>query len=346
MSETPASPDEHTPTPAPAPDPAAARRPSHPVRRALLRLTFISGVTLLGLLVLLWLGQRLLIYPGASMDHPTSRPLDAGWQTWTLALDDVSAEAPDPAEPIELIEPADTDVEPAGVPALLRPGDGATAQRPGPAVVFLHGNGEIISQWAPELQWYTRHGVTVLIPEYRGYHRAAGRPSQRAIAADLRAFVDRLGQLDYVDADRLIYHGRSMGGGFAAQLLAHRPPAALILASSFTSFADAAADLVHVPRFLVRDPLPVTPILKNYPGPTLILHGTQDRVVSVDHAHRNAAAAQQPTLVLYPDTGHNTMPRGHGDWSDIADFLAPRGLLPRPFDPGGIDDRVRALPAE
>ena len=303
-----------TPAPTVEATPAPSTRSRHRIRRALLRLTFLSVATVLGLLVLLWLGQRVLIYPGASMEHPPSRSLDAGWETWSLPLITSGSDDDLAATP--------------GVPALFRPGQGVTAQAPGPAVVFLHGNAEIIQQWAPELQWYCQQGLSVLIPEYRGFGSAAGEPSQSAITGDLQRYVDRLAARDDVDPDRLIYHGRSMGGGFAAQLLRHRTPAALILASSFTSYADAAADMVHVPTFLIRDPLPVTAILRDYTGPTLILHGTADRVVQVEHARRNAAAAQNPTLILYPDTGHNTMPRGHGDWADIADFLAAYDLLP------------------
>ncbi len=307
------------------PSPRDSRRvaPRRPWRTVLLRLLTLSVITVLAMLVVLWIGQRRLIYPGAWMQHAQGPPPAGEFELWSLDL-----------------EAADGRSQAPRVHALLLPGHDATADRPGPAVVFLHGNGEVIQQWAPELDWYAQQGITVLIPEYRGFGTSAGSPSQSPITADLRQFVDRLAALDTVDPDRLIYHGRSMGGGFAAQLLDHRPPAALILASSFTSFAAAAADMVRVPRWLIRDPLPVTPLLRAYPGPTLILHGRDDRVVSVSHAQANAAAAQHPTFILYDHTGHNTMPRGHGDWADIAAFLAAHDLLPTavrlPSDPDAL----------
>ena len=259
----------------------------------------------------MWSMQRHLLYPGAWIDHPVAPAPSAQVQRWTMELTD---------------EPGQT------VEAWLMPGRGATSQTPGPAVIFLHGNGELIDHWAEELTWYTDRGVTVLLPEYRGYGRSGGSPSQSRITDDLTAWVQRLTQLEAVDPGRLIYHGRSLGGGFAAQLvLRHEPPpAALILASTFTSLADAAHDLVRMPRWLVRDPLPVLPILRDYLGPTLILHGEADEVVPVAHAKANAAAARDPTLVLYPHAGHNTMPQGHGNRRDLQTFLHQHNLLPYP----------------
>jgi fermentation-respiration switch protein FrsA (DUF1100 family) len=123
-----------------------------------------------------------------------------------------------------------------------------------------------------------------------------------------------------------VYYGRSLGGGFAARLTRTHPPAALILGSGFTSLADAAHDLMRVPRFMVRDRLPVAEVLRDFDDPTLLLHGDRDEVIPLQHARRNAEAAQDATLVIYEDTGHNDMPSGHARWEDIDAFLQAHGL--------------------
>lgn len=270
-----------------------------------MRWLVLLGVIGLVLLGSLWLFQRKLIYPGAWMTFPVSPPPGPGVEVWEIDTGD---------GPVE---------------AWVIPGEGTNAQSPGPAVVFLHGNGELIDQWVQELSWYTRRGVTVLLPEYRGYGRSAGRPNQAGITADVRAAVDRLLKLDRVDPDRLIVHGRSLGGGFAAQVVATEghEPAAVILGSSFTSLPEAAGSLIPGVGWLVRDRLPVRSVLADYAGPVLVLHGEHDTVIPVEHARRNADAAADATLVVYPRTGHNDMPRGHGRWEDIEAFLGARGLL-------------------
>jgi len=257
----------------------------------------------------LWWFQRLLIYPGAMQVNNLTLPLPDGVEVWQRPLPEAGV--------VEAL--------------LVRPRGGA-AETPGPAVVFLHGNGEMASQWPQEMAWYARRGFTVLIPEYRGFDRSAGKPSEAAILDDVSHFVERLAALPEVDPDRLIYHGRSLGTGFAAQLAVRRRPAGLILGSAFTSLPDVARDLMGLPRWMVRDKLRVAEVLRSYGGPVLLIHGEEDRVIPVAHARSNAAAAAESgtpaTLVVYPNTGHNNMPRGHGRWEDIAAFLKGAGVLP------------------
>lgn len=210
---------------------------------------------------------------------------------------------------------------PAGiVEAWFLPGDEVEADRPGPVVVFAHGNGELIDFWPGELGQYRRMGVSVLLPEYRGYGRSAGRPSQRAITEDFVAFYDRLIEHPKVDPERIVYHGRSVGNGALAALAEHRPPAAFICESSFTSAADLARRFL-VPRVLMRDPFEVQDVLAEFAGPVLLLHGTADEVIPVRHARRLHETTPQSELALYDGVTHNEpMPAGRY-WADIERFL-------------------------
>lgn len=251
----------------------------------------------------LWGCQRQAMYPGAWMDAGPALPLPAGAERWKLPI------------------------KSGAVEAILLPRATATPEQPGPAIIFMHGNGEFIDQWTHDFRRFTDAGFTVLLPEYRGYGMSAGKPSQAAILEDLVAFRQRLVELDTVDEDRLVYIGRSLGGGFAAQLAERHPPAALVLSSTFTSAADAAHDLTGLPRWLVRDRLEVRGVLEHYPGPVLILHGEDDDLLGVHHARGNADVAKQSELVIYPRTGHENMPEGFGRWEDVDRFLRSHQLL-------------------
>jgi alpha-beta hydrolase superfamily lysophospholipase len=253
--------------------------------------------------ILMWSFQRRMAYPGAYMDRGNLLPRPAGVESWTRDLDDGSVEA------------------------WFMPGDGVSPKQPGPAVVFLHGNGELIDDWPDALRGYTRAGVSVLLPEYRGYGRSAGTPSEVDITIDLQHWVDRLAEREEVDADRLVYHGRSLGGGFATRLLGYRTPAALILSSTFTSLPDVAHDLLKVPRFLVRDKLPIAETIRSFEGPVLVLHGADDRVVPVEHARTNAATAPAGRLIVYRGAGHNNLATDPRVWRDIDQFLRDTGVL-------------------
>lgn len=285
------------------------RPPARPAwRRGLKWLAAAAVLLVAGFTGLLWWGQEFLFFPGAYVAHRVDPNPPPGAVVWERDVDGVT------------------------VDAWLLLGKGSTAETPGPAAVFFHGNGELINIWAGEMSWYTERGYTVLLPEYRGYGRSDGAPSQAAIVDDATHFFDRLVALPAVDASRVVLHGRSLGGGVAAQVAALRPAAALVLASTFSSgSAMARGVLPFAAGFMIRHPFETEAALKTFDGPTLILHGDRDGM-SPDHARRNAAAARDATLVIYPGVGHNDMPSGHGSWDDILPFLDRAGL---PWRVGG-----------
>lgn len=218
------------------------------------------------------------------------------------------------------------DTDEGRVEAWLLPGDGVSAARPGPAVVFAHGNAELIDHWPDALSRYRRLGVSVVLPEYRGYGRSAGRPSEDAIQGDLRALHARLAGHALVDTARIAYHGRSLGGGAVCTLLDAHPPRALVLESTFTSVPDVAASM-FVPSFLIVDRFDNESAVRRYAGPTLVFHGVHDRVIPVEHGRRLAALRDSTELVLYP-SGHNDLPPPGADyWPRIERFLRRAGVI-------------------
>lgn len=84
---------------------------------------------------------------------------------------------------------------------------------PAPAVIFGHGNGEIIDFWPAKLEAFTRLGIALLLVEYPGYGSSAGSPSQDSISQTFVAAYDDLVSRKDIDSSRIIFFGRSLGGG-------------------------------------------------------------------------------------------------------------------------------------
>ena len=252
--------------------------------------------------LIVWFTQRSILFPRAMIDAPAQANPPADAEQWHIDT---------PAGPVE---------------GWFLPGDGVSAERPGPALIFAHGNGEVIDFWPEVLEPYRAMGVSVLLAEFRGYGRSAGSPSQAAITEDFVAFHDRLAARDEVDRERIIYHGRSVGCGAVAALAKQRRPRAMILQSSFTSAAAMARSYL-VPRFMVRDPFEVEGVLEQYAGPVLLLHGKADRIIPVTHAQRLHAAAPDSELKVYAGMGHNDPPPQDTYWEDIERFLTEQGVL-------------------
>jgi fermentation-respiration switch protein FrsA (DUF1100 family) len=165
-------------------------------------------------------------------------------------------------------------------------------------------------------------GCSVLLPEYRGYGGCAGRPSERALIADARGFVALLARQPEVDPRRIVYHGRSLGGGVATGLAEVAPPAALILVSTFDNLSSLAPSY-GVPPLLVRNPFRTDRRLPRLACPALLIHGTHDRLVPVAKGRRLHALVPTSQWLELP-AGHNDLPRPEQRelfWGTVREFL-------------------------
>lgn len=222
----------------------------------------------------------------------------------------------------------------------FEPAPSRSAETPGPVVLYFHGNGEIIEE-IPRFAWkqYLDAGVSVAVLEYRGYGKSDGTPGQARIVRDAVVLRDHLATHPLADPDRMIYHGRSIGGGVASQLAAQRPPAAMVLDSTFTS-VPAVARRFLVPPFLIRHQFRTDRVLAEAGWPVLLSHGTNDTIIPHRHSEELHATTPDSTLFLYEGDGHNDMPRATSLYRErLHDFLNGRRLIEPPETP-----RAPAMP--
>jgi pimeloyl-ACP methyl ester carboxylesterase len=255
-----------------------------------------SGIWRLGLAVLVlaasagcylagaFFAQRSVLFPARLL--PSPRPVPAAE---IIALSQ-------PAGPVEALFLNRLDVN----------------QAPAPLLIFTHGNGELADDWIGEFDEPRTWGWAVLLVEYPGYGRSAGRPSEAAIHAGARAALEWARRDPRVDASRIVAYGRSVGGGAAARLAADHQLPGLILESAFTSLRPLAVRYL-VPGFLVRDPFDNLEALSRYEGALLVLHGIDDRIIPVAHGRVLARRWPAPSSTSCP-AGTMIVP-GRGDSS-------------------------------
>jgi hypothetical protein len=245
--------------------------------------------------------QRSMMYPGALRGYASGPP------------------------PIPGLEPLWLERAEGRVEAWLLPAERGVGPRP--LLVFAHGNGELIDDWPGAFEPIRGLGMSVLLVEYPGYGRSAGKPSQESIAAVMRSAYDAAVARPDVDPNAVVLYGRSLGGGAVATLLGQREVAGLILQSTFTSAADMAWDLFKVPGWLVRDPYPTREALERYDGPTLVIHGEADDLIPYAHGQALQRAARDAELITYA-CGHNDCPPSWpAFWRDIERFLREHEIL-------------------
>ena len=183
---------------------------------------------------------------------------------------------------------------------------------PAPALIYFHGNAELIDNNMALARGYAGAGYVVLLAEYRGYGRSTGRPSASAQGEDAAAFFDLLAGREGVDPTRISALGRSLGGASAGALAARRPLCALMLESTFTSLGDMVAE-AGFPAALAQGTLETRAAVAGYAGPVLVMHGLADEVIPFAHgaALAETAARREGTGAVARfvrfSGGHNPM---------------------------------------
>jgi fermentation-respiration switch protein FrsA (DUF1100 family) len=152
-------------------------------------------------------------------------------------------------------------------------------------LLYLHGNGEAITDYVPLYRILVREGWDVLAVAYRGYPGSEGRPSERGLGLDAEAaWVWATGPGGY-RPDRVVVHGRSLGGGVAAMLVSgDANPAGLVLESTFGSVVELARRVapLYPVSWLLRSPFDTRARAPMLGVPVLLMHSRDDQVIPVD----------------------------------------------------------------
>ncbi len=205
----------------------------------------------------------------------------------------------------------------------------ATGIQAAPTIIFAHGNAELIDDWSEDLHPFTELGIGVLLVEYPGYGRSTGEPSQASVTETFVTAYDVITAHDAVDAERIILLGRSLGGGAVCALATERPSAGLILMSTFTG-VQAFVDHMGIPGMLIQDPFDNLAVVRDYPGPVLVIHGEYDTLIPYEQGVVLAQAAQYGELITYM-CGHNDCPPSWNVyWQDVTAFLERAGIITTP----------------
>jgi fermentation-respiration switch protein FrsA (DUF1100 family) len=205
-----------------------------------------------------------------------------------------------------------------------------SASGPSPRITVLvfNGNAGNRADRGPLASALRRHGLQVLLTDYRGYGGNPGTPSKDGLVKDSRAAYEYLTRRPDVDRSKLVYFGESLGTAVAVDLAAEHPPAALILRSPFTSISDLGQH--HYPflpvRLLLRDRFAPIDQIGHIGVPLLVIAGGQDQIVPIEYSRRLCDAAIGPkTFVAVPDADHNDYELLAGDEMirAIVAFLQP-----------------------
>lgn len=225
-----------------------------------------------------------------------------------------------------------------------------------PAIAFFHSSGwdqGSVSQFAPHAMFFAERGMVTALFDYRMRNRDGTTPLEavadaRSAVRWLRFFADTLG----IDPQRIVAAGAAAGGHIAASAallkefdepgeeatLSCRPDALVL----FNPVLDVSKKGFGFDRFpdpkLAKRANPLRHLKRGLLPPTLIFHGTGDRVVPVNGSQAFARKARWRRcpceLVQFEGQGHgfwnfNVSPDHYEATVDTTErFLLEHRILP------------------
>lgn len=181
------------------------------------------------------------------------------------------------------------------------------ARDPAPWLVFLHGNAAHVAS-RPNLSRYRQLlslGVHVVAPEYPGYGRLDGSPSEAGAVEAARGAWTWLRESG-VPPDRIVLYGWSLGSGVATHLAVEAEERGVVLEGAFTGVDDRASELYPwLPvRWIASHRFASRERIARISSPLLLLHARDDRVIPFGHAERMLALASGPKRLVALSGGH------------------------------------------
>lgn len=187
-----------------------------------------------------------------------------------------------------------------------------------PTVVYFHGNSSNLSGRWQRFKMILDSGYGLYAPTYRGYAGSEGSPSETAIISDALEHFDRAAAA----GTPIIVHGESLGSGVATAVAAERPDAGLlVLEAPYTALVDmAAASYPWLPvGFLMKDQMKTRERIGKVEAPALIIHGTEDAIIPVEHGEQVFQYASEPKeLLIFEGAGHGDLWK-RGLWDSVQD---------------------------
>jgi alpha-beta hydrolase superfamily lysophospholipase len=169
-------------------------------------------------------------------------------------------------------------------------------------ILFSHGNAEDIGTAEYFLEQLKDAGFSVFIYDYRGYGTSEGSPSEQNSYQDIETAYNYLIKELKTPPEKIIVHGRSLGGAVSIDLASKKKCGGLIVESSFVS----AFRVMTKYQIFPFDKFQNIDKIKKVQCPVLFIHGKEDSLIPIWHGEKLFAEANEPKYSLWiTEANHN-----------------------------------------
>lgn len=153
-------------------------------------------------------------------------------------------------------------------------------------ILYFHGNKDNLKRWGEIAGKLTTYGYDVFVVDYRGYGKSTGKKTETLMYDDAQLCYDYVKQ--YYNEESIVVYGRSLGGTFATYVASLNQPKQLILEATFSSMQDVVAHKLPILPYdqLLKFKFKSFEFIEKVTVPTLIFHGTKDKLVPLNLAKK------------------------------------------------------------
>ena len=183
-----------------------------------------------------------------------------------------------------------------------------------PNILFFHGNGEIVADYAELGPIYNGMGINFLAVDYRGYGKSEGHPTVSSMMQDCHIILKwTRGWLEKNNfTGPLIVMGRSLGSASALELASRHSSTidGLIIESGF-AYAAPLLELLGISPtavgFIEEEGFGHIDKIRIFDKPTLVIHAEFDHIIpfSDGKALYEASPSKNKTFLKIPGANHN-----------------------------------------
>jgi hypothetical protein len=173
--------------------------------------------------------------------------------------------------------------------------------------VFFHGNGGNLTHRIEQMRAIVAAGSSLLIPDYRGYGKSEGKPSEAGLYMDADAAYQWLIEQGHT-AERIVIQGESLGTAVAIDLAARKSCAGVVLEAPFNSASQVAAGILPILGPLIMRGFDSKRKIVKIRAPMFFMHGDRDEVIPFKLGQDLYASAPEPkSFWTVAGAGHNDL---------------------------------------
>lgn len=194
------------------------------------------------------------------------------------------------------------------------------ANQPKGIVLHFHGNEQNILDMESLAKPFVDMGYSFVSMDYRTYGKSTGTLSEENLFLDAKLFLELLEKRGWKQSD-IILMGHSIGTGIATQLASISNTKALILYAPYYTFKDLISEKMPILPIgmLIKYPLNSAKYMESVNCPVLILHGTLDELVPINHAKKLSKINGK--LISIENGEHENLTEFDEFWMGISQFL-------------------------